>query len=50
MSSFHLGSASLDRMPAIADADMTAEQKAVMDEIAAEIGRASCRERVYSRV
>jgi 4-carboxymuconolactone decarboxylase len=35
MSSFHLGSASLDRMPAIADADMTAEQKAVMDEIAA---------------
>jgi len=35
MSSFHLGSASLDRMPAIPDADMSAEQKAVMDEIAA---------------
>ena len=35
MSHTHLGSAALDRMPPIADADMTAMQKAVMDEIAA---------------
>jgi 4-carboxymuconolactone decarboxylase len=35
MSSFHLGSAALDRMPAIADDELTAKQKAVMAEIAA---------------
>ena len=35
MSSYKLGSAALDRMPPIPDADMTPTQKAVMAEIAA---------------
>jgi len=35
MGSFHLGSAALDRMPAMDDDEMTAQQKAVMAEIAA---------------
>ena len=35
MSHVHLGSAALDRMPAIPEAQMSAAQKAVMDEIAA---------------
>jgi len=35
MNPLKLGAAELDRMPAIPDAQMTAEQKKVMDEIAA---------------